>query len=266
MCGFVVSLGDVDESHLKKATEKIKYRGPDETNYHIDKNKKIFEYKNSWLKIFDYKVFYLPYFNHPDPTVKRKSGFLTPSYTSSDNFGTSVNIPYYKILSVDKDITFNPKFYADKSFLLQNEYRQALSNSKILSDFSFLVGDAGTKGHLFFNQEGIINKNTKFDLNIQNVEGDNFLKNHKLAKTSNLIKDESLLLSNFDLNWNFSDANLTSSFKVYEDLTRNYHDRYQYIFPDFEYTKYLKIPDNYDGKFFFNSYFVESMISTNNGD
>ena len=39
-----------------------------------DKKNKIFEYKNSWLKIFDYKVFYLPYFNHPDPSVKRKSG------------------------------------------------------------------------------------------------------------------------------------------------------------------------------------------------
>ena len=37
MCGFVVSLGDVDESHVKKATEIIKYRGPDETNYHIDR-------------------------------------------------------------------------------------------------------------------------------------------------------------------------------------------------------------------------------------
>ena len=48
-----------------------------------DKRKKIFEYKNSWLKIFDYKVFYLPYFNHPDPSVKRKSGLLTPSYSTS---------------------------------------------------------------------------------------------------------------------------------------------------------------------------------------
>ena len=52
MCGFVVSLGDVDESHLKKATEKIKYRGPDETNYHIDKNKKIFVGHNR-LSIMD---------------------------------------------------------------------------------------------------------------------------------------------------------------------------------------------------------------------
>ena len=96
----------------------------DEFNH--DKKKKIFEYKNSWLKIFDYKVFYLPYFNHPDPSVKRKSGFLTPSYSSSESLGTSINIPYFKVLGVDKDITFNPRYYADKSFLLQNEYRQAL--------------------------------------------------------------------------------------------------------------------------------------------
>ena len=58
------------------------------------KKKKIFEYKNSWLKIFDYKVFYLPYFNHPDPTVKRKSGFLTPSYSSIRKFR---NINKYSI-------------------------------------------------------------------------------------------------------------------------------------------------------------------------
>ena len=42
-----------------------------------NKTKQIFEYKDSWLKVFDKKVFFLPYFNHPDPSVKRKSGFLT---------------------------------------------------------------------------------------------------------------------------------------------------------------------------------------------
>ena len=78
------------------------------------------------------KFFYLPYFNHPDPTVKRKSGFLTPSYSTSDSLGTSINIPYFKVLDEDKDITFNPRYYADKSFLLQNEYRQALKNSNII--------------------------------------------------------------------------------------------------------------------------------------
>ena len=227
-----------------------------------DKKNKIFEYKNSWLKIFDYRIFYLPYFNHPDPSVKRKSGLLTPSYTSSDSLGTSINLPYFKILSVDKDITFNPRFYADGSFLLQNEYRQALQNSNILSDFSFLVGDAGTKGHLFYNQLGKTGK-ANYEINLQDVRGDNYLKTHKLIDTSPLIENDGLLISSLDLNWNLDDSKLSTSFKIFEDLSRNYHDRFQYIFPDFNYSKNLEIPKEYNGNFNFNSYGHNKLYDTN---
>ena len=228
-----------------------------------DKQKKVFEYKNSWLKILDFKVFYLPYFNHPDPSVKRKSGFLTPSYGSSDSLGTQINFPYFKVLSDDKDITFNPRYYADKSFLLQNEYRQALENSNVISDFSFLVGDAGTKGHFFYNQIGKIDENLSYKLNLKNVKGDNFLKTHKLKNSSPIITNDSVLVSNVDLNWIFDDSDLNTSFRIYEDLSRNYHDRYQYIFPDFNYLKKIKIPDNYNGNFNFNSYGYNKLYDTN---
>ena len=231
--------------------------------FNHDKKNKLFEYNNSWLKIFDYKAFYLPYFNHPDPSVKRKSGFLTPYYSSSELFGTSINIPYFKVLDVDKDLTFNPRYYADKSFLLQNEYRQALRSSNILSDFSIMIGNEGTKSHLFYNQVGNFNDNLNYNLNIQDVKGDNYLKNHKLIETSNLITDDSLLLSNFDLNWSFEDSALNTSFKVFEDLSRNYHDRYQYIFPDFSFRKNIGIPDNYNGSFSFNSYGYNKNYDTN---
>ena len=228
-----------------------------------DKEKKVFEYRNSWLKLFDYKVFFTPYFNHPDPSVKRKSGFLTPYYGTSDSLGTQLNFPYFKVIDIDKDITFNPRYYADKSFLLQNEYRQALKNSNILSDFSFLIGEAGTKGHLFYNQIGEINNNTDFELNIQNVKGDNYLKTHKLKDNSLIIKDDSVLVSNLDLNWQLNDSNLFTSFKIYEDLSRNYHDRYQYVLPDFNFTKNIIIPDSYNGKFNFNSYGYNKLYNTN---
>ena len=231
--------------------------------FNHDKVEKIFEYKGSWLKIFGYKVFYLPYFNHPDPSVKRKSGFLTPSYTSSNTLGTSINFPYFKVLSIDKDITFSPRYYVDKSFLFQNEYRQALRNSKILSDFSFLVGKEGTKSHFFYNQIGSISENINYDLNIQDVKGDNYLKSHKLMSTSSLIKDENLLVSNFDLNWQFTDSKLYTSFKVFEDLSRNYHDRYQYIFPEFNFSKNLNIPKSYYGSFNFDSYGYNKHYETN---
>ena len=228
-----------------------------------DKVRKIFKYKNSWLKIFDYKVFFTPYFNHPDPSVKRKSGFLTPSYSTSESLGIAFNIPYFKVLSKDKDITFNPRYYADKSFLLQNEFRQALKNSEVLSDFSFLIGDAGTKGHFFYNQIGKINENLNFELNLQSVEGDNYLKNHKLLETSSLLNDDNLLVSNLDLDWTFEDSSLNTSVRVFEDLSRNYNDRYQYVFPDFNFIRNIKIPDNYNGKFTFNSYGYNKHYDTN---
>ena len=228
-----------------------------------DKTKKLFEYKNSWLKIFDQKIFYLPFFSHPDPTVDRKSGFLTPSYTASDSLGTSLILPYFKILGRDKDITFSPRIYSEKNFLFQNEYRQALENSNILTDFSFLIGNEGTKGHFFYNQVGKFNGKTNYELNLNDVKGDNYLKKHKLIGTSSLIKNDSLLLSNFNINWDFNNSNLFTSFKMYQDLTRGYSDRYQYIYPDFRFVKRIDIPENYNGKFDFRSYGFNKNYNTN---
>ena len=231
--------------------------------FNHDKQKKIFEYKDSWLKIFDYPIFFLPYFNHPDPTVKRKSGFLAPSYSTSQSLGTSINTPYCKVISEDKDITLNPRFYADKSFLLQNEYRQALESSTILNDFSFLIGEAGTKGHFFYNQIGKFDKNNEFQINLQNIKGDNYLKNHKLSDNSKLIKNDDLLTSNIDINWNFENSRLNTSFKIFEDLSRDSSDRYQYIFPDYNFQRNIKISNEYNGTFDFYSYGYNKNYDTN---
>ena len=246
-------------------TEQKKCRGWElnSKEFNHDKNKKIFEYSGSWLKIFGFKIIYLPYFNHPDPSVKRKSGFLTPSYSSSNSLGTAINIPYFKVLDIDKDITVSPRFYADKSFLLQNEYRQSLEKSKILSDFSFLVGSEGTKFHFFYNQFGKVNNNLDYEINLQDVKGDNYLKKHKLAFSSPLIKNESLLLSNLDFKWSKSNTKFDTSFKIYEDLSRNYHDRYQYIFPDFSFKKNIDIPSSYNGSFDFHSQGYYKNYETN---
>ena len=262
---------DIDELKVYKAVfstcniEEKECRGweinTDEFKH--DKKRKVFEYKNSWLKIFDYKILYMPYFNHPDPTVKRKSGFLTPSYSTSEIQGFSVNIPYFKVLETDKDITFKPRYYADKSFLLQNEYRQALNNSKIISDFSFLFGDAGSKGHLYYNQFGKLEDNLDFELNLQRVKGDNYLKNHNLIDTSSLIINDNLLISNLDLNWDFEVSKLNTSVKVFEDLSKGYSDRYQYVLPDFNFSRNIPIPNSYNGNFSFNSYGFNKYYETN---
>ena len=229
-----------------------------------DREKKVFEYKNSWLKVFDKKIFYFPFFSHPDPSVKRKSGWLTPVYGSSDNFGTWVNTPYFKVLDAERDLTFNPKMYADDKIILQSEYRQAFENSNLISDFSFNNDGKNTNTHLFAKIDGDLNSNTTFNFKYQNVSNDDYLKIHNLANSSPIIENESSLTTNLNIAKTIDeDTSLSTSFTVYEDLSKKDSDRFQYVLPNFNYNKNLKIPDNYNGNFRFTSSGSQNIYDTN---
>ena len=56
---------------------------------HDSKKKTIF-YDNALIKIYNIPVFYSPRLSHPDPTVKRRSGFLVPSFQDTKNLGEGV--------------------------------------------------------------------------------------------------------------------------------------------------------------------------------
>ncbi|MFN4281480.1 MAG: LPS-assembly protein LptD [Alphaproteobacteria bacterium] len=92
------------------------------------------EYRDATLEMFGLPVLYLPYFSHPDPSVKRQSGFLFPSYGSSTDLGTFVRVPYYWAISDDKDLTFSPTYTTDQGMVWAGEYRQRFNNGEL--DFS----------------------------------------------------------------------------------------------------------------------------------
>ena len=120
-----------------------------------DKNKKIITYQNAWLQVYDKPIFYFPKFFHPDPTVKRQSGFLIPKFTESSNAGISLQMPYFKVLTDNKDLTFSPRIFADQKLILQNEYRRVEKNYNHIMDVgiftSVFTNDQQTsKSHFFF--------------------------------------------------------------------------------------------------------------------
>lgn len=75
-----------------------------------DQEKKVIEYDNAWLELGGVPVAYTPYLSHPDPTVKRKSGFLIPTAGTSSNLGTNFTVPYFWNIKDNQDITFAPRF------------------------------------------------------------------------------------------------------------------------------------------------------------
>ena len=54
-------------------------------------------------------IAYFPYFSTPDPTVKRKSGWLMPVFSTSSKLGfVTVEAPYFWALAPNYDLTLTP--------------------------------------------------------------------------------------------------------------------------------------------------------------
>jgi LPS-assembly protein len=85
-------------------------------------------YRNAVFDFWGVPVLYVPWFQTADPTVKRKSGFLMPVYSHSDELGTVVQVPYYFALSDHYDFTFAPMFTENAGTVLIGNWRQRLSS------------------------------------------------------------------------------------------------------------------------------------------
>jgi LPS-assembly protein len=80
------------------------------------------------FELFGHPIAYVPWMEVPDNTVKRKSGFLFPSFSISQNLGFGATLPYYYVISPSMDLTVTPTFYTTQGLLLQGEFRQRLEN------------------------------------------------------------------------------------------------------------------------------------------
>ena len=216
-----------------------------------DKKSKTINYKNAFLKIYDVPVFYFPKFFHPDPSVTRQSGFLIPKIQDSSSLGAALNLPYFLVLSNNKDLTFSPRLYTKNKYLVQSEFRHVDKNSKNIIDFSVLKNKKNSKNHFFLESENKLNFE-KFDesslsIKLENTSNETYLKTYKLE--SPLIKNENLLNSYINIDLSRDDLVFSANAQVYEDLTKNKSDRFEFILPNFNLEKQLDNNTNFDGEF-----------------
>jgi LPS-assembly protein len=137
-----------------------------------DQIDKMLYFENAQLEFFGVPMAYLPYFSTPDPTVKRKTGFLMPIYTTDSTYGYGVEVPFYWAIAPDYDATFNPRFTTQQGVLFQGEFRQRLLDGSYQiraygidqldpGQFAGQVGDRDfrggveTKGQFALNQQWV---------------------------------------------------------------------------------------------------------------
>lgn len=105
-----------------------------------DKESETLTYNHAWMEFFNIPVFYTPYFYHPDPTVKRKTGLLIPTYGSSNDLGASFSLPYYIVTGQNHDLTLYPTFTSKQGTLLEAEFRHRLIDGNYVLSGSYAGG------------------------------------------------------------------------------------------------------------------------------
>ncbi len=127
-----------------------------------DKTAREIRYQNARLELYGVPIAYSPFFSHPDPTVKRKSGFLTPSFGSSGNLGAFIQVPYFWAIDESQDATFSPIYTRDEGIVFSGEYRRrfnfgelefsgslAEADRNIGTDFAEDIRTDEIRGHIF---------------------------------------------------------------------------------------------------------------------
>ncbi|MGM4988317.1 LPS-assembly protein LptD [Tardiphaga sp. 841_E9_N1_2] len=91
-----------------------------------DQTEKMMYFEDARIEFFGVPLAYIPYFSTPDPTVKRKTGFLMPMPSQNTNYGFGVETPFYWAIAPDYDATFSPRYTSKQGLLMQGEFRQRL--------------------------------------------------------------------------------------------------------------------------------------------
>ncbi len=195
--------------------------------YHDNKTKTIY-YDHARIHLFNVPVFYLPHFSHPDPSVRKRSGFLMPTIQTDNLLGDTFSIPVFFNISSNKDLTFTPNLQSKSNNFYSLNYRHL--NDKIRLNVDASIDDnndnSGTSNHLFVNSE-VFNSYGKLNAYLQTSNNDTYMRKEK-------INNFTILKSGIDFEREKDDTFFSFESVGYKHLTTQ--DRqWEYLYPSIKY-------------------------------
>ncbi|MBY0531266.1 MAG: LPS-assembly protein LptD [Xanthobacteraceae bacterium] len=160
---------------------------------HNEGERKVY-YENGTLELFGFPVAYLPFFYHPDPTVKRQSGFLPPHINSNNRVGVGIEAPYFWSIKPNMDATFAVVPFTNQGVLGKAEFRHRLVNGAYQiraagieqtnpEKFGVLSGNRDFRGALEATGEFNINKRWLWGFDGALLTDRSFLNDYYVSRT-----------------------------------------------------------------------------------
>lgn len=159
-------------------------------------------YRDAWLEMAGLPVFYTPYFSHPDPSVKRRSGFLAPGFGNNPNIGRYIRPGYYFDIAPQTDATLYPTFSTNDGAQFAGELRHRFERGRLAFDGSFINADRVNdqnllqknqwRGHLFGTAEYDINNIWRTGADIAFTSDKSYLYRYRVP-TADVLRNRAFL-------------------------------------------------------------------------
>ena len=179
----------------KRTDESIMWKLKAKKATHLKKSR-IILYESVVLEAFNIPILFVPIFYHPDPSVKSKTGLLTPKISSTNTFGTVYEQPIYFNFSNTSNLITKARMSTKEGLFIMNDHNSISNKSNLKLKYSLTEGtkiriNEPTKkeirGHLDFKYiyKGI--GSWAYGANIKRSSDKSYLSKYDLSEGENLL-------------------------------------------------------------------------------
>lgn len=170
-------------------------------------------YQDAILEAYDVPVLYTPYLSHVSSNLRRKSGFLRPSYSLASQVGFAFSIPYLFSISDSQELIFKPILTSKIGHVPWIYYGLRFPNGEFSIDASLTgtksvdkkdnneqvkkIKHSGYRGHFFAKLHYDINNNWRAGFNINRVSDMYYLKRFPFFEDPDRTLESKIYLEGF---------------------------------------------------------------------
>jgi LPS-assembly protein len=146
-----------------------------------DLQAKRIEYNDAWLDILGFPVLYMPYMSTTDPSVRRQSGFLSPSLGTSSNYlGEFLQVPYYWVLDDQSDVLITPEFSTQQGGQLEADYRRWFNAGRVNLEGAVANDENKIQGFFYGSANFDWNDTWRYGANVNLGSSVNYLRDYQI--------------------------------------------------------------------------------------
>ena len=205
------------------------------------------EYRDAVLDIYGIPVAWLPYFWHVDPSVRRASGFLIPSYGHSKNLGEFVQTPYFWAIDPQSDATITPTLSSQQYLNLDTNYRRRFNDGTLNVDLGAGYDQNKLQGAIFAQGRFSYDDTWRYGFDLDRSTSATYLRDYRFTNHADVLTS-SIYVEGFG-----TGAYTRLDTQAYQGLVSSINQaRLPYVLPRYKYS-YFGEPDALGGRISFDT-------------